>query len=174
MFQIHDILDSLTRGRCDCNHKLVVYELISRAYSMNARHWLVNTWSRNGLVTLGNEPLPEPMLTSFYNAIWRQYATMSYCLQFCHSLKRNRSANQFKVTGNNYFSNIHENANQSHLIQLVCSYSYVIPSCMIAFVGALGIFQSMLTDIQIKLTAITVDVPEVFYALFASTMDKLD
>ena len=28
----------------------------------------------NGLVPLGNKPLPEPMLTQIYVAIWRQQA----------------------------------------------------------------------------------------------------
>ena len=31
----------------------------------------------NGLVPLGNKPLPEPMLTEFHVAIWRHQATMS-------------------------------------------------------------------------------------------------
>ena len=32
--------------------------------------WSVNIGSGNGLVTLGNEPLPEPMLTQITVAIW--------------------------------------------------------------------------------------------------------
>ena len=30
-----------------------------------------NIGSTNGLVLSGNKPLPEPMLTKFYDAIWR-------------------------------------------------------------------------------------------------------
>ena len=47
---------------------------------MNAIHpnwWKVNIDSGNGLVPWGNKPLPEPMLTQIYVAIWRHYATMS-------------------------------------------------------------------------------------------------
>ena len=39
--------------------------------------WLVNIGSGNGLVSSGNKPLPGPMLTQFYVAIWRRKATMS-------------------------------------------------------------------------------------------------
>ena len=31
----------------------------------------------NGLVSSGNKPLPEPMLTQIYVAIWRHWTTMS-------------------------------------------------------------------------------------------------
>ena len=37
--------------------------------------WLVNTVSINGLVPSGNKPLPEPILTQIYVAIWRHQAT---------------------------------------------------------------------------------------------------
>ena len=33
--------------------------------------------SGNGLVPPGNKPLPDPILTKFYDAIWHHYATMS-------------------------------------------------------------------------------------------------
>ena len=33
--------------------------------------WYVNIGTGNGLVPLGNKPLPEPVLTKISNAIWR-------------------------------------------------------------------------------------------------------
>ena len=43
--------------------------------SLDESHWtelmLVNIGSGNGLVLSGNKPLPEPMLTQIYVAIWR-------------------------------------------------------------------------------------------------------
>ena len=33
--------------------------------------------SGNGLVSSGNKPLPEPMLTKFYDAIWKRQAKLS-------------------------------------------------------------------------------------------------
>ena len=38
--------------------------------------WLVNTSSRYGLVPLSSKPLPEPMLTQIYIAIWPHWATL--------------------------------------------------------------------------------------------------
>ena len=41
-------------------------------------HWsLINIGSGNGLVSSGNKPLPEPILTQIYVAIWCDQATMS-------------------------------------------------------------------------------------------------
>ena len=40
------------------------------------RWWLVNIGSGNGLVPPGNNPLPEPILTQFYVAIWRHLTPM--------------------------------------------------------------------------------------------------
>ena len=37
----------------------------------------VNIGSGNGFVPSGNKPLPEPVLTQIYFAIWRHQATMS-------------------------------------------------------------------------------------------------
>ena len=39
--------------------------------------WLVNIGSGNGLVPDGTKPLPEPMLTKFYNIVLHHYAIMS-------------------------------------------------------------------------------------------------
>ena len=36
-----------------------------------------NIGSGNGFVPAGNKPLPEPMLTQIYIAIWHHYTTMS-------------------------------------------------------------------------------------------------
>ena len=38
---------------------------------------LVNVGSSNGVVPSCNKPLPEPVLTKIYLAIWRHLATMS-------------------------------------------------------------------------------------------------
>ena len=41
----------------------------------NHHWWLINIGSGNGLLPLGNQPLPEPVLTQMYVAVW------------CHSTK---------------------------------------------------------------------------------------
>ena len=41
------------------------------------KHW-VNIGSCNGLLLSGNKPLPDPMLTQIYGAIWRHRTTMDY------------------------------------------------------------------------------------------------
>ena len=41
-------------------------------YVTGSYWWQVNIGSGNGLVPSGNKPLPEPMLTQIYVAIWRQ------------------------------------------------------------------------------------------------------
>ena len=38
---------------------------------------LVNIGSGNGLVSSGNKPLPEPVLTQIYVAKWRHLASMN-------------------------------------------------------------------------------------------------
>ena len=48
--------------------------------------WKVKTDSGNALVPSGNKPLPEPMLTQIYVAIWHHQATMS---PNCQSGKKN-------------------------------------------------------------------------------------
>ena len=47
---------------------------------MNATetHWLDVISSGKCLIPSGNKPLPEPLLTKIYVAIWRLYATMGY------------------------------------------------------------------------------------------------
>ena len=40
--------------------------------------WFIIFHSSNGLVQSGNKPLPKPMLTQFYAAIWHQQATMNW------------------------------------------------------------------------------------------------
>ena len=70
-------------GGFDYSLKLVNFKLISKinifkyflwnCYQVNAKtpHWSpVNIGSGNGLVPSGNKPLPEPMLTKIYVAIW--------------------------------------------------------------------------------------------------------
>ena len=44
--------------------------------------WLVNIGSGNALVPLGSKPLPKPMLTLIYVAIWCHSATGSWCVLF--------------------------------------------------------------------------------------------
>ena len=44
------------------------------------RQW-VNIASGNGLVPSGRRPLPEPMLTKFYDTIWRPLTTITMCWQ---------------------------------------------------------------------------------------------
>ena len=39
--------------------------------NVSGSFWLVNIGSGNGLVPSGNNPLPEPMLTHIYVAIWQ-------------------------------------------------------------------------------------------------------
>ena len=39
--------------------------------------WWVNIGLGNGLVSSGNKPLPEPMLTQFFVAKWYHQASMS-------------------------------------------------------------------------------------------------
>ena len=41
-------------------------------------HWWINISSGNGLVSPDNKPLPEPMLTKFYDTVYCQWATMCW------------------------------------------------------------------------------------------------
>ena len=67
--------NSLAPGRFDYSHKLVNFKLISTIYILSI--WsLVNIGLGNGLVLSGSKPLPEPVLTWSYVAIWRHLATM--------------------------------------------------------------------------------------------------
>ena len=51
-------------------------EHFSQANATNPHKWQVNIGSDNGLVPSGNKPLPEPMLTCIYDAMWCHQATM--------------------------------------------------------------------------------------------------
>ena len=76
-----DIFNSLDPGGCCSKIKLVDFKATSMTYIWSfsceivnvtrPRWWLVNIISGNGLVPSGNKPLPEPMLTQIYVAIWR-------------------------------------------------------------------------------------------------------
>ena len=46
--------------------------------AQNLPEWQVNIGSGNGLVPLGNKPLPEPMLTQKRAAIWCNWAILSW------------------------------------------------------------------------------------------------
>ena len=82
--------NSLAPGRCCCNRKLINFKVISSIdlehilcnyLQVNATRphlWLVKLGSDNGLVPSGNKPLPEPMLTQFFVAIWYHQTTMSW------------------------------------------------------------------------------------------------
>ena len=58
--------------------KLVLFAGLFRSSQENALRWMpqgitfdqVNICSGNGLVLAGNKPLPEPMLTLIYVAMW--------------------------------------------------------------------------------------------------------
>ena len=72
-------INQLAPKRSDCNIKFAIFKLrtkkdiSSNSSKMNATRphwWSVNLGSGNGLVPSGNKPLPEPMLTKFYDIIW--------------------------------------------------------------------------------------------------------
>ena len=76
-------IDSLAPGRFEGNFRSVIFKPILSdwylRYSLrNCHHlnvtgpylWKVNIGSGNGLVPSGSKPLPELMLTQFYDAIW--------------------------------------------------------------------------------------------------------
>ena len=77
----------LALGECGFNLQLIIFSLIWRIVvsSISCGLWLpsaechktslMNIGSGNGLVPSGNKPLPEPMLTNIYFAIWRHYTT---------------------------------------------------------------------------------------------------
>ena len=69
----------ISKFRTHFNAKYLKYFLWN-CHQVKAKtpHWsLVNIGSGNGLVPSGNKPLPEPMLTKIYVAIWCHKATMS-------------------------------------------------------------------------------------------------
>ena len=63
--------------------------------------------SGNGLVPSGTKPLPEPMLTKFYDTLWRHQGPMSSItekqLKFNNSEKLKFSTRQFTCNTNNYY-----------------------------------------------------------------------
>ena len=75
------ILNSLAPGRFQFNFRKVIFKLSlvngswGISYEIAIRWmpywWEVNIVSGNGLVPLGNKPLPEPMLTQIFVAKWR-------------------------------------------------------------------------------------------------------
>ena len=78
-------LKSLAPGRCGSTLELVIFKLRSwidilcisckiiytEVKATGPHQWLVNIVSGDGLVQSGNKPLPEPMLTKFYDGITR-------------------------------------------------------------------------------------------------------
>ena len=55
----------------------ITCKIVLKINVTGANCWSVNIGSGNGLMPPGNKPLPEPMLTEFYVALWRQWATMN-------------------------------------------------------------------------------------------------
>ena len=83
------IINSLAPGNCGSNLRLSILKFIPRIdilrfFLWNCPHvnakrphlWLVNNVSGNGLMLSGIKPLPEPMLTHVYLAIWHHQTTM--------------------------------------------------------------------------------------------------
>ena len=69
---IHTRIDIMTHQRMKLTHKL------KKKLNTKWPHWrLVNISSGNGFVPIGNKPLPEPMSTQIYVAIWHHYSTYS-------------------------------------------------------------------------------------------------
>ena len=58
---------SLGCGRFEYNFRQVIFKLTL----VDLNWWKINIGSGNGLVPSDNKPLPVPMLTQFYVAIWR-------------------------------------------------------------------------------------------------------
>ena len=50
---------------------------------IGAHWWRVSIGSGNGLVPSGNKPLPETMLTKFYEAMWCHKTTMKSMFKVC-------------------------------------------------------------------------------------------
>ena len=87
----------LSPKKCSCNSKFIIFHMhINERYlehflwnhpHVNATRphwWLVKIGSGNDYVPSGNKPLPEPMLTQIYFAIWCQsklVQVMTKCLQ---------------------------------------------------------------------------------------------
>ena len=83
-----DAFNSLAPERCSSNlkkcnfqthllewyHDYFPVQIFS--YECHRNHWQVNIGSGNGLVPSVNKPLPEPMLTQAYVAIWRHQTTI--------------------------------------------------------------------------------------------------
>ena len=77
-------INSLVHGRFEWNFWYVIFKQIlvidgwgiSREIALIGMNvsglhwWTINIGSGNGLVPSGNKPLPEPMLTQSYVAIW--------------------------------------------------------------------------------------------------------
>ena len=80
---VTSIINPLTPGSCDCNLQLISFKLVFGIdfcisceiacrwiqQDLTDETWLVNVniGSGNGLVPTGIKPLPEPMLTKFYD-----------------------------------------------------------------------------------------------------------
>ena len=77
-------LNSLAHGKFEWNFRHVIFKQILSDWwlrhllwnctnvNVTGLHWWsINIGSGNGLVPSGNKPLPEPMLTQIYVAIWR-------------------------------------------------------------------------------------------------------
>ena len=73
-----------------------------------AHWWLVNIDSGNGLWPSGNKPLPEPMLTQIYHAIWHHLAPMSLSpsstrMQWLYRIRGHQDINHKKIATRQYF-----------------------------------------------------------------------
>ena len=68
---------------------------VHRQVKATKPNWsFVNSYSGNGLVLLGNKPLPESVLTNISNAIWHHHTTMcecDICIMVLHWTKSNWS-----------------------------------------------------------------------------------
>ena len=102
----------LSPGRCGCNIKLMIFNLISRidvlehffwnCPQVNATRsywWLVNIGWGNDLMSSGSKSLPEQMSTQIYFAIWRhlrpQLMSQNVCL---HCLGASPTVHMSKTT----------------------------------------------------------------------------
>ena len=78
------LINPLAPGKFEWNFRYVIFKRLfsdwwlryllrnySNMHVTGLHWWSVNMGSGNGLVPSGNKPLPEPMLTQIYVAVWR-------------------------------------------------------------------------------------------------------
>ena len=100
------VLNSLAPGRCASNFASVYFKLILRYISCeivlrwhSSPHWsLVNIGPGNGLATAGKKLLAGPMLTEFYDAIWRHSHTCRPQWEIIFFPQKCKIANQITKT----------------------------------------------------------------------------